>query len=110
MAELFTAAERAAMQESVGGVAATYTAPGGDPVACTVVVDDRVGPAEIDGMTVTAEMIEIAFNPDEVADPVRDALVAVTGGSTYKLDRLVSKEGTGLAVQEIVMAARQVTA
>lgn len=103
MAQLFADAENAAIQEACDGRPATYTPPGGDPVACHVIVDDMVDVGEIGGVKVAGETFEIAFAPGEVAAPVRDAVVAVTGGDTYVLGRPVSR----IPDYEVVFTARK---
>lgn len=75
---------------SIGlGDSATYTAPGGSPVAGTVFVDREARYLENDasysyGMTVTVQIAEFGV-------PVRGGVIEV-GGESFSVDRVIERD------------------
>lgn len=82
---------------STFGLPATYTAPAGTPVACTVRVTDSmvaVGDFDSNGMAERmASVPEAIFLISEVPTPAVGALVAVTNGRTYRIEYVYPADG-----------------
>ena len=71
---------------------AQYTAPGGQPTACRVLVDRGVLSWGDDPMPVAGDNVTVGFLRAEV-DPVRCAVVVVDG-DTYKLTDKLRDDGS----------------
>jgi len=74
------------------GDGAQYTAPGGQPIACRVLVDRGVVSWGDDPMPVAGDNVTVSFLRAEI-DPVRGAIVVVDG-DTYKLTDKLRDDGS----------------
>lgn len=65
-----------------------YTAPGGQPVACRVMLDDAAQIFGDDGAPITGNRTTIAFLREDVDEPARGATVTI-GADLYTLTERV---------------------
>lgn len=98
----FDAAAMTALAAAGGADAATYTAPGGDPVDCTVTVDHGTqvfGGDDPSGVVGNRTVVRLQLV--EIPAPVRGGVVQV-GARTYTLDREVERE-PGVSMRWVVI-------
>lgn len=70
--------------------AATYTAPGGGPVACTVMVDRTVNDGGFDTALPSGQVL-ITLQIDEVGEYVEGAEIVI-GSKTYEARKLIESD------------------
>jgi len=82
------------------GDVGTYTAPGGSPVPCRVVIGRGIAPFGTFG-TVPGNKTTLRLLLEEIPSPVRDAVIAADG-ETFTLVKEISNEHAALSTWEVL--------